>query len=107
MIGHVVRCEAAGVLFDVDIKEDLHQHIAKLFLHQLRIVKIEGLGGLVSLFQEVAAVAFMRLLTVPRAAARRAQNAQDVNKVLIRVCRFLRIIYHNFPPIARHFSEFP
>ena len=107
MVGHVVCRKASGVLFHVDVEEDLHQHVAELFLHQLRIVKIEGFGGFVGLLQKVAAVAFMRLLTVPRAAARCAQNAQDVNKVLVGVGFFLRIIYHTFPLIARSFSEFP
>ena len=50
MVGHIVGREAAGFLFHVDIEEHLHQHIAELFLHQLRIVEIESLGSLVSLF---------------------------------------------------------
>ena len=70
-------------------------------------LQIEGFGGFVGLLQKVAAVAFMRLLTVPRAATRCAQDAQDVNKVLVGIGFFLRIIYHTFPLIARSFSEFP
>ena len=50
MVGHIVGREAADFLFHVDIEEHLHQHVAQLFLHQLRIVEIEGLGGFVSLF---------------------------------------------------------
>ena len=40
-------------------------------------------------------------------ATKRAQNVQDVNKVVICVDSFLRIIYHIFPLIARCFAQFP
>ena len=107
IISHVVRREAAGFLFHVDVEEDLHQHIAELLFHQLRIVEVKGLGGFIRFFKEVAAVRLMRLLAVPRASAWRAQNAQNVDKVVICVDIFLRIIYHTFPLIARCFAEFP
>ena len=107
VVGDIVGHEAAGFLFHVDVEEHLHQHIAELFFHQLGIVEVEGLGGLIRFFKEVAAVRLVRLLAVPRASARRAQNAQDVNKVVICVDSFLRIIYHIFPLIARCFAQFP
>lgn len=93
--------------FHVDDEEHLHQHIAELFFHQLGIVEVKGLGGLIGFFKEVAAVRLVRLLAVPRASTRRAQNVQDVNKVVICVDSFLRIIYHIFPLIARCFAQFP
>ena len=69
-------------------------------------LQIEGFGGFVGLFQKIAAVAFMRLLTVPRAAARRAQQMNDLPQILQIVVCFLFKMYHIYAPIARGFPVY-
>ena len=49
MIGHIVGGEAARVLLNVDVEEDLHEHIAQLLAHEGGIVAVERLDGLVGL----------------------------------------------------------
>lgn len=49
VIGHIVGGEAARILLNVDVEEDLHEHIAQLLAHEGGIVAVERLGGLVGL----------------------------------------------------------
>ena len=49
VIGHIVGGEAARVFLNVDVEEDLHEHIAQLLAHEGGIVAVERLGGLVGL----------------------------------------------------------
>ena len=104
MVGHVVGGETARILLHVDVEEHLHQHIAQFLADRVGIVAVERVRRLISLLEEFAAVAQVRLLAVPRTAARRAQNAQEPDKIVVGIGRFTFKMYHISFLNARVFS---
>jgi hypothetical protein len=70
--GHVGDAEAAFLLGDGAVQEDLEEHVAELFLERLvgrpgAVEPPDGLDELVDLLDRVAGQALVRLLAVPRA----------------------------------------
>ena len=68
-VRHAVQVEPPGVLFDVGMKDDLHQHVAKLLAEMLRVFLIDRLGRLVCFLQQIPADARVSLFGVPGTAA--------------------------------------
>ena len=106
VIGHIVKGEASGVLLHVDVEENLHQNVAQLLAHQLRVVAVKCFGSLVRLLKKVAAIRQMRLHAIPGAAVRCAENAQDRDQIVKIINGFLLKMYHILSCYARVFASF-
>ncbi|MNE40600.1 hypothetical protein D3C80_1346300 [compost metagenome] len=72
--------EGAELFFNLGVKHNLQQQIAKLLLHVIRIILIKGLQHFVGFLNQILAQRFMRLLTVPRAALRASQGVHNLMK---------------------------
>ena len=59
---------------------DLQQHVAELVAERRRVALVDGVEHLVGLLDEVRAQALVRLLAIPRTAARGAQARHDVDQ---------------------------
>ena len=81
-VGHLVQVEAAGVLLDGGVEEDLEEHVPQFLLQMGGAGLVDGLGHLVGLLDEVAADRMMILLTVPHAAVRRAQDFHNAEQII-------------------------
>ena len=81
-VAHVVEGEAALLGFHLGVEHDLQQQIAQ-FLHQQSLVLlVDCLDDLVSLLDQILFDALVRLLSVPRTAARRTQKLHDADQVV-------------------------
>ena len=81
-VRHVVDVECALFLLHLGVEYHLQQNIAKLFLHMLGVLVVDGFADLVGLLDEVAADRMMILLTVPHAAVRRAQDFHNAEQII-------------------------
>ena len=104
------------------MERHLHQHIAKLFLHQHRVIGIDGLQRLTGLLQKILPDGGMGLHLVPRAAVLRVpQDAQDLQQLFCRVgglglpvqhsahtpCKRYCILYRIFRVFSRQHRQIP
>ena len=65
-ITHIGNVEAALLVGNLGVKDDVQQHIAKFLAYILHIVAHQGIAQLHHLFYGVRAQAFICLLCVPR-----------------------------------------
>ena len=73
------RC---GVLLgEAGVEDDLQQHVPELFEQVLAAARLDCLDELVRLLDDVRQEALVRLLAVPRAAARGAQAVHDCDRL--------------------------
>ena len=72
---------AGGLGGHPGVEDDLQQDVAELLAHRRRVVVDDRVVGLVRLLEQVAAQRGVRLLGVPRAAARGAQPVHDGDDV--------------------------
>ena len=105
-VGHVVKRERAAVGLEIGMKNDLQQDIAQLLAQRRRVLAVDGVHHLPRLLQHLAAQGRVRLRGVPRAAARRAQQMNDLPQILQIVVCFLFKMYHIYAPIARGFPVY-
>ena len=86
------------------MEHHLHQHIAQLFLHQLRIVSINGLQRFAGLFQKVLPDGSMGLYLIPRTAVLRVpQDTQNFQQLLCRIgCLWLPVQHSAHLPCKRY-----
>ena len=80
-VGHVVQVEAAGVLLDGGVEEDLEQHVSQLLPQVGGVLLVDGLGHLIGLLDEVAADALVGLGPVPGAAAGGPEQGHQLPQV--------------------------
>ena len=89
---NVVDGEAAGLVGDLGVEDDLQEDVSQFRAQGLVIPCIDGLEGLVGLFEQVAFQRRMGLLTIPRTAAISAQACHDIDQLLEA-------------PISRHYPS--
>jgi hypothetical protein len=76
----VVDVEVTRLGGDLGVEDDLQQDVAKLVGEPVHVAGLDGGDRLVRLLHEVAAQGQMRLLQVPGAALRAAQDRHDANE---------------------------
>ena len=84
---HVFGGERAALFGDDGVEGALHEHVARLFEDLGIVFAVDGVDELVRLFYHIRADALVRLRPVPRAAAGRAEKAQDRDEVFIAEAR--------------------
>ena len=77
---HVVDVKLAGVGGDLRVEKDLLKHVAHLFAGVGRVVGLDGVDGLVCLFDHVLGDGAVGLLAVPRAAVRLTKPPDRANQ---------------------------
>ena len=105
-VHHILHGEAAPVALNVRVEHHLHQHVAQFLPQHGSTVQINGLRRLIALLQQPSADGRMGLHPVPGAALRGAEDADDLQQILVAVVRLLRKIYHSFSFIAIGFDIF-
>ena len=100
----ILKSKAPALFFDHRVERHLHQHIAQLFLHQLRIVSINGLQRFAGLFQKVLPDGSMGLYLIPRTAVLRVpQDTQNFQQLLCRIgCLWLPVQHSAHLPCKRY-----
>ena len=78
---HVVHVPPAVVGRDLRVERDLEQQIAELVADRVGVLGVDRLEQLVRLFEQVARERLVRLLRVPRTAARRTQPRLHADQV--------------------------
>ena len=78
---HVVHVPPAVVGRDLRVERDLEQQIAELVADRVGVIGVDRLEQLVRLLEQVARERLVRLLRVPRAAARRTQPRLHADQV--------------------------
>ena len=78
VVAHVGHRELAGIGGNLALQNHLQKNIAQLFTKMRSIVLLDGVNGLVGLFDHVAGDGFMGLLAIPRATARGTQSSYGV-----------------------------
>src|SRR6266404_102942 len=73
--------EAAFLVGDLTVKDDLKQQVAKLPDQLLVVAFVDGFHHFVGFFEHQRLEAFVCLLAVPRATARRAQPCDQLHKL--------------------------
>jgi hypothetical protein len=81
-IRHVVNIKAAGLTLDVCMKQNLHQHVAKLLAHVRFIVCVQGFTRFVDFLDKITPDALVRLDLIPGAALLRAKVGNEAHKIL-------------------------
>ena len=77
---YVVDREFARIGSDLTLQHHLQQHVAQFFTQMGHIARLNGINGLVSLFNHVVRNARVRLLAIPRAPIGRAQLRNRFNE---------------------------
>ena len=77
---YVVDREFARIGSDLTLQHHLQQHVAQFFAQMGHITRLNGISGLVSLFNHVVRNARVRLLAIPRAPIGRAQLRNRFNE---------------------------
>ena len=70
---------------DARVEQDLEQQVAQLLAHARAVARLDGLGELVRLLEQVADQGLVRLLAVPRAPAGRVEPVHDGDGLAQRV----------------------
>ncbi len=77
----VVHVPPALVCRDLGVERDLEQQIAELVTDRVGVLGVDRLEELVRLLEQMASERLVRLLRVPRTAARRAQTRLHTDQV--------------------------
>src|SRR5690348_13117401 len=84
-VSNAGEIKATLFLFHLRVEHHLQKHVSELFFQKLRVVKVNGLNGLISLLNKILAYALVRLLLVPWATIRRTKHTHDPQKVINRI----------------------
>ena len=94
LVDGVADREVARLLADLREEDRLVEVVAKLLAQLRQVAGINGVEHLVGFLEHERAQRCVRLLAVPRAAARRAQRAHDLDQLLEFVPDVLSHVAH-------------